>query len=93
MKTICSSVKFFINKNDEVDETIKLLFYYVSEPKEVRITINDNFYDYVIHKDSLIDLGFDKFNIPKVLFKYMGVQYDITDTIKKIKHSTLNVIK
>ena len=71
--------------------TIKLLFYYVSEPKEVRITINDSFYDYVIHKDSLIDLGFDKFNIPKVLFKYMGVQYDITDTIKKIKHSTLNV--
>jgi len=84
-------VKFFINKNDEVNETIKLLFYYVSEPKEVRITINDTFYDYVINKDSLIDLGFDKFNIPKVLFKYMGVEYDITNTIKKIKHSTLNV--
>ena len=85
-------VNFFINKNDEVSETIKLLFYYVSEPKEVRITINDNIYDYVIQGNSLIDLGFDKFNIPKVLFKYMGVQYDITDTIKKIKHSTLNVI-
>jgi hypothetical protein len=85
-------VNFFINKNDEVRETIKLLFYYVSEPKEVRITINDNIYDYVIQGNSLIDLGFDKFNIPKVLFKYMGVQYDITDTIKKIKHSTLNVI-
>jgi hypothetical protein len=85
-------VNFFINKNDEVSETIKLLFYYVSEPKEVRITINDNIYDYVIQKNSLIDLGFDKFNIPKVLFGYMGVQYDITDTIKKIKHSTLNVI-
>jgi hypothetical protein len=85
-------VNFFINKNDEVSETIKLLFYYVSEPKEVRITINDNIYDYVIQGNSLIDLGFDKSNIPKVLFKYMGVQYDITDTIKKIKHSTLNVI-
>jgi hypothetical protein len=85
-------VNFFINKNDEVSETIKLLFYYVSEPKEVRITINDNIYDYVIRGNSLIDLGFYKFNIPKVLFKYMGVQYDITDTIKKIKHSTLNVI-
>jgi len=85
-------VKFFINKNDEVDETVRLLFYYVSEPKEIRITINDNIYDYVIHKDSLIDLGFDKFNIPRVLFEHMGVEYDITDKIKKIKHSTLNVI-
>jgi hypothetical protein len=46
----------------------------------------------VINKDSLIDLGFDKFNIPRVLFEHMGVEYDITDKIKKIKHSTLNVI-
>jgi hypothetical protein len=86
-------VKFFINKNDEVNETVRLLFYYVSEPKEIRITINENVYDYIINKDSLIDLGFDKFNIPKVLFEYLGVEYDITDTIKKIKHSTLNVIQ
>jgi hypothetical protein len=27
-----------------------------------------------------------------VLFEHMGVEYDITDKIKKIKHSTLNVI-
>ena len=85
-------VKFFINKNDEVDETIKLLFYYVSEPKDVEIIIDDKIYGYVINGNSLIDLGFDKFNIPRVSFKYMGVEYDITDIIKKIKHSTLNVI-
>jgi hypothetical protein len=85
-------INFFINKNDEVYETIKLLFYYVSEPKEVEIIIDDKTYGYVINGNSLIDLGFDKFNIPRVSFKYMGVEYDITDIIKKIKHSTLNVI-
>jgi hypothetical protein len=85
-------INFFINKNDEVHETIKLLFYYVSEPKDVEIIIDDKIYGYVINGNSLIDLGFDKFNIPRVSFKYMGVEYDITDIIKKIKHSTLNVI-
>jgi hypothetical protein len=85
-------INFFINKNDEVYETIKLLFYYVSEPKEVEIIIDDKTYGYVINGNSLIDLGFDKFNIPRVFLKYMGVEYDITDIIKKIKHSTLNVI-
>jgi hypothetical protein len=85
-------INFFINKNDEVYETIKLLFYYVSEPKEVEIIIDDKIYGYVINGNSLIDLGFDKFNIPRVSFKYMGVEHDITDVIKKIKHSTLNVI-
>jgi hypothetical protein len=85
-------INFFINKNDEVYETIKLLFYYVSEPKDVEIIIDEKIYGYVINGNSLIDLGFDKFNIPRVVFKYMDVEYDITGIIKKIKHSTLNVI-
>jgi hypothetical protein len=85
-------INFFINKNDEVYETIKLLFYYVSEPKEVEIIIDDKIYGYVINGNSLIDLGFDKFNIPRVALKYMGVEYEINSVIKKIKHSTLKFI-
>lgn len=85
-------IKFFIDNNDEIVETVRLLFYNVSEPKEIKLTINDNIYEYSIHGNSLVDLGFNKFNIPKVLFEYMGIEYDITEKIKKIKHSTLKVI-
>jgi hypothetical protein len=87
-----NDVKFFIDKNDESATTIKLLFYNISEPKEIKITINNEVYQYAIHKDSLIDLGFDKFSIPTVLIEYLNIQYDITDKIKKIKHNTLNLI-
>jgi len=85
-------IKFFIDNNDEIVETVRLLFYNVSEPKEIKLTINDNIYEYSINGNSLVDLGFNKFNIPKVLFEYMGVEYDITEKINKIKHSTLKVI-
>ena len=85
-------INFFIEKNDEIDGTIKMLFYNIFEPKEVKIIFNGDEYSYTFHKDSLIDLGFDKLNIPTVIFEYLGVQYDITEKIKKIKHTTLNVI-
>ena len=39
----------------------------------------------------LIDLGFDKFNIQPVTIEADNINYDITDIIKKIKHSTLKI--
>lgn len=85
-------IKFFIESNDEVIETIKLLFYNISEPKEIKLTVNDKVYEYSIHGNSLVDLGFNKFNIPTVLFEYMGKEYNITEKINKIKHSTLKIM-
>lgn len=85
-------IKFFVDKNDEANGTVRLLFYNILEPKEIKITFNGNSHNYTINKDSLIDLGFDKLNIPTVLFEYLGVEYDITEKIKKIKHNTLKVI-
>ena len=86
-------IKFFINKNDEISDNIKILFYHVSEEKEIKLIIGNESYEYNVNENYLIDLGFDKFNIPNVIFEYMGITYDITDTIKKIKHSTLNIIE
>lgn len=86
-------IKFFIEKNDEADESVKLLFYNILEPKEIKITIQENRYEYVVNNNSLIDLGFKKNNIQKVLFEYLNVEYDMTETIKKIKHNTLNIIE
>jgi hypothetical protein len=86
-------IKFFVNKDDEISDNVKILFYHISEEKEIKIIINNEIYEYKINENYLIDLGFDKFNIPKVMFEYMGITYDITDTIKKIKHSTLSIIQ
>ena len=88
-----NQIKFFIEKNDQADENVKLLFYDILEPKEIKITITENKYEYVVNSNSLIDLGFKKNNIQKVLFEYLNIEYDITDIIKKIKHNTLNIIQ
>ena len=39
----------------------------------------------------LIDLGFNKFNLQPVTIELDNVIYDITEIIKKIKHSYLNI--
>ena len=43
----------------------------------------DNFY--------LIDLGFTKFNMKPVSIEYNGINYDLTEIIKNIKHNQLKI--
>ena len=86
-------IKIFIDKNDEIDENIKLLFYDVFEPKEIKLTVSNYEHSYSVNGNTLIDLGFKKNNIQQVLFEYLNIEYDITDTIKKIKHNVLNIVK
>jgi hypothetical protein len=87
-----NGIRIFVDKNDETDGNVRLLFYDILEPKEIKLTVGDATYDYTINNNSLVDLGFKKNNIQKVLFEYLGVEYDITDTIKKIKHNLIHVI-
>lgn len=82
-------IKFFIEKNDEVEKPIKILFYEVNHPIKIDISINGEKKEYTFSENFLIDLGFFKSNIPNVIIFYDSVPYDITDIIKSIKHTTL----
>jgi hypothetical protein len=84
-------LKFFVEKNDEKDTTIKILFYDIQGTKDIVLNVGHNKYWYNVSDNLLIDLGFDKKNILNVSIEFNGIIYDITKTIKKIKHNTLNL--
>lgn len=86
-------LKIFIEKNYEKDTTIKLLFYDVTEVKKFSLKVGEGKYQYEINKNTLIDLGFKKTNIPYVFVEYNNVSYDITKTIENIKHNILEEIE
>lgn len=86
-----NGLKFFIEKNDQKNTTVKLLFYDIKEPKIIILTIGENKYQYEIKGNALIDLGVDKKNIPFVSIWYDGEEKEITEKLKKIKHNTIEV--
>lgn len=86
-------IKIFIDKNDEEDSTIKLLFYGIEETKNIILNVANTSQEYSINGNSLIDLKFKKDNISNVSIDYNGVNYDMTTQIKKIKHNTLKEIQ
>ena len=84
-------VKFFIENDDEKLNSIKILFYDVVGEKEVRVKIGEKETTHTVSSFYLIDLGFNKFNLQPVSLEVDGVEYDVTDIIKKIKHSCLKI--
>lgn len=90
--SIVEGLKFFIEKNDETHETIKILFYDIKSLTNVKIYIDEEKYNYSFSENKLIDLGFNKFGIRKVTLSYNNSDYDITEIIKSTKHTTLNKI-
>jgi hypothetical protein len=87
-----NGIKFFVDKNDEEDTTIKLLFFDIQETKKIFLTVGSKEYGYNISGNSLIDLGIKKDEISNISIEYDGVNYDLTSIINKTKHNTLNVI-
>ena len=79
--------KFYIEKNDETLEPIKLLFYDMNGDKEVKVKINDIVE--VVNTNRLINLGFNKTNYQNVILEMNNVEYDITEIIKNVKHNTI----
>ena len=84
-------IKFFIENDDEKLESIKILFYDVVGEKEIKVKIGETETTHTISSFYLIDLGFNKFNLPPVTIEVDNINYDITEIIKKIKHSCLNI--
>jgi SAM-dependent methyltransferase len=84
-------IKFFVENDDEKLESIKILFYNIIGEKEIKVKIGETETTHTISSFYLIDLGFNKFNLPPVTIEVDNINYDITEIIKKIKHSCLNI--
>ena len=81
--------KFFIEKNDELVTSIKLLFYEMNGEKEIKVKVGDSSTNVIVNKNQIIDLGFNRTNYQKVVLEMDSEEYDITEIIKKVKHNTI----
>lgn len=90
--SIIDDLKFFIEKNDEIKSSIKILFYDLESTKYFDMLIDDIRYNLTLHGNTLIDFKFNQYDIKPVVIFYNGNTYDITKIIKEIKHSTLNYL-
>jgi hypothetical protein len=82
--------KLFIEKNDMTLEPIKLLFYNLTEEKEVKVKVGYNVESiHLIRENKIIPLGFNKTNYQSVRIEVDSVEYDLTESIKEIKHNTI----
>jgi hypothetical protein len=85
-------LKFFVEKNDETHQSIKLLFYDNFRTEKLSVIIDDEEREYDINDLDIVDLGFNKFNLKKVQIKYRNEVYDISQVIEKIKHNTIEKV-
>ena len=83
-----AELPFFIIKDDEQLDSIKLLLYLSTEHIPFQIRIDDIIMDEVSENFKIIDLGFNKLSPKSVQIIYNKTVFDITDTINKLKHST-----
>lgn len=83
-----AELPFFIIKDDEQLDSIKLLLYLSIEHIPFQIQVDDLIMDEVSENFKIIDLGFNKLSPKSVQIIYNKTVFDITDTINKLKHST-----
>ena len=83
-----AELPFFIIKDDEQLDSIKLLLYLSIEHIPFQIRIDNIIMDEVSKNFKIIDLGFNKLSPKSVQLIYNETVFDITDTINKLKHST-----
>jgi hypothetical protein len=81
--------KFFIEKNDELVTSIKLLFYEMNGEKEIKVKVGDSSDNLIVTKNQIIDLGFNRTNYQKVVLEMDSEEYDITEIIKGVKHNII----
>ena len=83
-----AELPFFIIKDDEQLDSIKLLLYLSIEHIPFQIQVDNIIMDEVSKNFKIIDLGFNKLSPKSVQLIYNETVFDITDTINKLKHST-----
>ena len=80
-------IKFFIEKNDETQDSIKLLFYDIENEIPIKIRLGDTIMEETLQNYRIIDLGFNSTNYQNVVIEIDHVEYDITQKIKEVKHN------
>jgi hypothetical protein len=82
----------FIVKDDQIKDTVKLLFYNVQENGDIQINVNDIIKNSSLFDYHLFDLEIGVNDVNKVeLFTKYG-NFDITKKINDVKHNTLRKI-
>lgn len=84
-------VKFYVEKNDENDENIKLLFYDLKKSQQVKVIVGDKTIEFLAENLKIVDLGFKKNNIKETKLIVDSNLQELTDVIKKIKHNVMKV--
>jgi hypothetical protein len=82
---------FFIIKNDETLESIKLLFYPLKNKTAIKIIVGNKIIEEYITDYKIIDLGFNKLLPTEVKIIFKGIEYNFTKIVNKIKHTTFTV--
>jgi hypothetical protein len=82
----------FIVKDDQIKDTVKLLFYNVQEDGDIQINVNDIIKNSYLFNYHLFDLeiGVNEVNKVELFTKYGN--FDITKKINDVKHNTLRKI-
>jgi hypothetical protein len=80
-------IKFFIEKNDETQDSIKLLFYDIENEIPIKVRLGDTIMEETLQNYRIIDLGFNSTNYQNVVIEIDHVEYDITQKIKDVKHN------
>jgi len=86
-----NGVKFFIEKNDETQANIKLYFYEIENTK-VELYVYQDHTHVSVREGDIIDLNFNKFNFKEVVLVINNKTYNITNTIRNVKHNTLDIL-
>ena len=85
-----NGIKFFVDKNDETKETIKIFFYENNQKNHiVELKVGEIHYTVNLQEVSFIDLGVDSNNMREVKIIYDNHQQILTEVIQKIKHNTV----
>lgn len=79
---------FFIVKDYETLENNKIIFYSVKEETPFQITVGDDIIDGFTSELKIVELGFNRLEEKQVKIIFKNIEYNITDTINKIKHNT-----
>jgi hypothetical protein len=82
---------FFISKNVSENKDVCLYFYDNNEKINVLITVDGVETSHIISNRDIISLGFKPDNIKNVIISYSGIELDITEKIKNIKHNTIEI--
>lgn len=85
-------IKFFISKNYESGHDIKIVFYNLPEDSNVIIYKEGKPLQVYLEFEKIVNLGFDNTDIKKIEIEIDGEIHDLTETIKGIKHSILEIL-